>query len=187
MNWPTWHKLGPINAILLTIPTAMSVSSFNPHSIVSYLTNLLNLARFRVGQNIAIEFSTNRGTKADWTDQINGWYNEVVNVDKKYATNFPYVFLKLIIQLKDDIFCFSSSPRKDIGHYTQIVWGTTSKIGCGLISYYDNVWQGSLPYKMYYVCNYGSAGNWLNSPIYSTGSAGTRCPSGTTPVNGLCS
>ena len=39
----------------------------------------------------------------------------------------------------------------------------------------------------YYICNYGPAGNYLNSPIMLTGKACSKCPPDTTCQNGLCS
>jgi len=39
------------------------------------------------------------------------------------------------------------------GHYTQLVWGATNKIGCGMVSYYDTAYQPQWVYKILYVCN----------------------------------
>lgn len=48
------------------------------------------------------------------------------------------------------------------GHYTQIVWADTTKIGCGKIRYTDS--KGWI--ALYLVCNYGPTGNYINKPIY---------------------
>lgn len=50
----------------------------------------------------------------------------------------------------------------DIGHYTQIVWADTTKIGCGKIRYTDS--NGSI--RLYLICNYGPSGNYDGEPIY---------------------
>ena len=68
------------------------------------------------------------------------------------------------------------------GHYTQMVWAKTSKIGCGSIS-----WQEGRFIKQFLVCNYGPSGNFLRAPMYEIGQACSRCPSGTSCSNGLCS
>lgn len=52
---------------------------------------------------------------------------------------------------------------KQIGHYTQFVWGKTTKIGCGAMKYQDGRFN-----KFYLVCNYGQAGNFLGEPVYET-------------------
>ena len=68
------------------------------------------------------------------------------------------------------------------GHYTQMVWARTSKIGCGSIT-----WREGAFIKQYMVCNYGPAGNTLRRPMYQIGNACSKCPPGTSCSNGLCS
>ncbi|PRD22717.1 UNVERIFIED_CONTAM: CRISP/Allergen/PR-1 [Trichonephila clavipes] len=42
--------------------------------------------------------------------------------------------------------------KKEIGHFTQMVWAKTWKIGCGFTAYLDGD-----SYNWLYVCNYGPA------------------------------
>ncbi|KIH60838.1 SCP-like protein [Ancylostoma duodenale] len=70
------------------------------------------------------------------------------------------------------------NPKVQIGHYTQMVWGTTSKIGCG-IQHCRN------PNKTLVVCHYKEAGNvFVNGgppkQIYEVGRTCSSCPDGYT-------
>ena len=54
------------------------------------------------------------------------------------------------------------SPNRVYGHYTQMVWSTTTQIGCAL---------GSDAYQDYLVCRYSPSGNFLGQPAYPVRSA----------------
>ena len=57
------------------------------------------------------------------------------------------------------------------GHYTQMVWASTYKIGCGYAAYRKRNFV-----KKFIVCNYGDAGNLLNAPMYQVGRPCSKCP-----------
>lgn len=78
---------------------------------------------------------------------------------------------------------------KVCGHYTQLVWANTLRVGCGitqcpsiggLSSAFNN---GQLV-----VCDYNPAGNFIGQSPYIAGTTGSQCP-GNLPnvVDGLCS
>ncbi|EPB79276.1 SCP-like protein [Ancylostoma ceylanicum] len=56
-----------------------------------------------------------------------------------------------------------------IGHYTQMVWGTTEEVGCAI---------HHCPEKTLVVCNYKESGNWERQQIYKTGELCSECPEG---------
>lgn len=62
------------------------------------------------------------------------------------------------------------------GHYTQVLWANTYKLGCGYTA------AGGT------VCNYSPGGNYVNQDPFVVGTACSACP-GTHPYcnNGLCS
>lgn len=128
-----------------------------------------NVARFQVGQNLFISGSSqdNLGT-SNWNQAVTAWYNEVDNMAIEFVTSFP------------------SNPPKVIGHYTAVVWATTTHVGCGVAYYQSTAVWPTFPYNRYYVCNYGPSGNFIGMPVYSQGPAGSACPSGTVNNDGLC-
>ena len=50
----------------------------------------------------------------------------------------------------------------DIGHFTQVVWSTTTQIGCGQTTCWYEPIQSTLTW---YVCNYAPAGNYNKHPF----------------------
>ncbi|XP_059555638.1 cysteine-rich secretory protein 2-like [Myotis daubentonii] len=73
------------------------------------------------------------------------------------------------------------SPGAVVGHYTQLVWYSSYRLGCG-IAYCPN--QESLKY--FYVCHYCPAGNNVSkkSTPYQQGEPCASCPNNCN--NGLC-
>ena len=43
------------------------------------------------------------------------------------------------------------------GHYTQMVWSSVTRVGCGLITFYNTDTAPLI--ARYYVCDYGPGGN----------------------------
>ncbi len=80
-------------------------------------------------------------------------------------------------------------PGVLVGHFTQMTWAQTTKIGCGkLFSYPDR--ERSPFGQQFFICNYGLAGNLIKSEMYRVGPPCSSCPPGTTcsrDYPGLCS
>ncbi|NXT84325.1 CRIS protein, partial [Zapornia atra] len=95
-----------------------------------------------------------------WDQVVQAWYNEEKNFE--YGTG--------------------AKPKGAvIGHYTQVVWHNSDKIGCA-VSYCPNS-----VYKYFYVCQYCPAGNIIPSipTPYKKGKPCGDCPKACD--NGLCS
>ena len=60
-------------------------------------------------------------------------------------------------------YSFLRSTGAMIGHYTQLVWAESTKLGCGAIKYEEGGYN-----KLYLICNYGPAGNMLTAAVYQT-------------------
>jgi len=121
--------------------------------------------RFGVGQNLYIYKQSLRRAETDWEKAVEDWYDEVT----------------LFSSAKVEPFQFSS----DIGHYSQLVWADTDKVGCGATSYREGKWFSTL-----YTCNYGPNGNYVRGQMYKEGSSCSACPADTAGCSqaypGLC-
>jgi len=123
------------------------------------------VGRFTVGQNLYQSFTTRAEEKADWISAIESWFNEIELLPTSSISSYSF------------------SPST--GHFTQLAWASTDKIGCGVTQYPSGRFMARL-----YVCNYGPAGNLIGSPIYSAGRQCSACPNGSSCSSafpGLCS
>ena len=97
--------------------------------------------RFGVGQNLFIYKQTLKPPPNNWVSAVTDWYDEVELFNNKDVEPFQ----------------FSTAT----GHYTQVVWHNTDKVGCGATSFRDGKWFATL-----YTCNYGPNGNFIRSQMY---------------------
>ena len=103
-----------------------------------------------IGENIYWSSFYGTVNKFDVKSAINSWFNE-----HKDFTLPSLVFLQ---------------SGKSIGHFTQIAWATTKRVGCGL----KTVLKGT-NYQNYFVCDYHNGGNFLGQKIYDTGIPCSKC------------
>nr|AII97542.1 BLTX139 [Nephila pilipes] len=109
--------------------------------------------RFIVGQNIYMSMSYNYPEKSNWRQMIKAFYDEIEQFDKKFIK--PFVF-------------------GSYGHFTQVVWAKSWRVGCGRSLYKAKGW-----FTSFLVCNYGPAGNMMGDEMYKAGRTCSACPSNT--------
>jgi pathogenesis-related protein 1 len=61
-----------------------------------------------------------------------------------------------------DMACTAAMNSNGCGHYTQIVWRDTTKVGCGVAT--SNSCDGFISTADFWVCSYGPAGNLVGFP-----------------------
>ncbi|XP_028625624.1 peptidase inhibitor R3HDML [Grammomys surdaster] len=62
-------------------------------------------------------------------------------------------------------------------HYTQMVWASSSRLGCAVHTCSSiNVWGSTWQQAVYLVCNYAIKGNWIGEAPYKTGKPCSACP-----------
>ncbi|XP_010209268.1 PREDICTED: peptidase inhibitor 16 [Tinamus guttatus] len=77
------------------------------------------------------------------------------------------------------------APGQMCGHYTQVVWASTQRVGCG-VKFCAKI-DGIETEDMYLlVCNYYPPGNMKGRKPYKEGASCSQCPEGTLCVDALC-
>uniref|UniRef100_A0A3B5B846 Serotriflin-like n=1 Tax=Stegastes partitus TaxID=144197 RepID=A0A3B5B846_9TELE len=94
------------------------------------------------GENLYMSSSKNT-----WTSAIQRWYDEV----------------------KDWRYGVGSVNGGVVGHFTQIVWATSNKIGCA------RAYCPNSKYKYFYVCHYCPPGNYNFTNPYKSGTSCADC------------
>ncbi|XP_034554290.1 cysteine-rich venom protein [Notolabrus celidotus] len=94
---------------------------------------------YELGENL---FYSN--SPVSWTEVILAWHNEA------------------------PLYQYPESAKVSTGHYVQIVWNSSYKVGCGVALCPNNIY--------FYACQYNRAGNFQNWPPYKPGSPCDLCP-----------
>jgi len=121
-----------------------------------------------VGQNVHVfkadvEF---RNDKKMFKNAVKNWFNEMVKFTKD--KNQP----------------FEVNP--EYGHFTQVAWAATTKIGCGWVYYKDDDAKAH-KYVSLIVCNYYVQGNTASGKMYTVGNPCDDCRSKKCKADeGLC-
>ena len=102
-----------------------------------------------VGENLySIRSSGTPVLKVDTA--IQKWFDEYIYFDSAQIADFEN----------------NGANGQMVGHFTQVVWGSTNKLGCG-----KYVTSG----RINLVCNYGEAGNFIGEPVYTSGIPCSKC------------
>ncbi|VDO01380.1 unnamed protein product [Rodentolepis nana] len=90
--------------------------------------------------------------------------------------NFPFVISQWHKEVKDYNYNANScTSGKMCGHYTQVVWATSSNVGCA-VQRCDKYFTGRIQPTFLYVCQYKAPGNFIGQKPYTTGRSCSNCP-----------
>ena len=105
----------------------------------------------RYGENIAMRGSTRLTQPFSPEEAVDGWDAEVACWD--YGT--------ISGTERCDAQCAAGLNSNGCGHYTQLVWRNTQRVGCG----YSTCQSGQFTYEIW-VCNYDPPGNYIGQTPY---------------------
>ncbi|KAJ3593820.1 hypothetical protein NHX12_006154 [Muraenolepis orangiensis] len=113
-----------------------------------------------IGQNLAVHWGRHRSAAY----HVQAWYDEV----KDYTYPYPQ---------ECNPWCPDRCSGPMCTHYTQLVWATTTRVGCAVhtcprMDVWGEVWENSV----YLVCNYSPKGNWIGEAPYQQGRPCSQCP-----------
>jgi hypothetical protein len=136
----------------------------NPNRTAQY--GALVGANTYVGENLALYGTT--GAPPNLVDYaLDAWFEEVN--DYTYGP-------------------FSSGGASTVGHYTQLVWAGTHRVGCALAACPGSAVGWPSSFTAYYIaCDYARGGNYIGQYPYQSGPTASNCPPDYPQVEeGLC-
>ncbi|KHJ88387.1 SCP-like protein, partial [Oesophagostomum dentatum] len=107
--------------------------------------------RPNLGENLYKTTALNFDKKKAATQASQGWWSELAQYGVGPSNNLTEALW--------------NRPNTQIGHYTQMAWETSYRLGCA-VQYCSDM--------TYAVCQYGPAGNYINSLIYTIGDPALR-------------
>ncbi|XP_032898413.1 peptidase inhibitor 16-like isoform X2 [Amblyraja radiata] len=108
-----------------------------------------------------------------------------------YATNGALIPAKGVEDWYMEIYDYDYNTMvctagKMCGHYTQVVWANTEKVGCN-VNFCDKLHGLDNKNLTILVCNYSPPGNVIGAKPFKKGASCSECPSGYKCVDKLCS
>ncbi|KAF6200876.1 hypothetical protein GE061_005323 [Apolygus lucorum] len=108
-----------------------------------------------VGQNYAAQMGSNEYQEGSNKMNFDGWVGEITLIADPKAM-------------------LSRFQGGNWGHFTQVVWAKSYKLGCGSVHFVQDNWKTSVD-----ICNYAPSGNVQSLPMYEEGDPASKCPTGT--------
>ncbi|CAD5222687.1 unnamed protein product [Bursaphelenchus okinawaensis] len=83
---------------------------------------------------------------------------------------------------------YQKQPEAMVGHFTQLVWAKTARLGCG-VAHCDEILNMDTHFNHGYVvvCKYHPPGNYKRKALYKQGKPCSQCPKDSDCHKNLCS
>jgi len=151
------------------------MAEYNVHQCKENHDECRNTVDFKLaGQNLGILGKTDR-------------FADVQESIKEFTREF-YAEKNDVASMDVNVCCGeSTSPDKNIFHFTQMANDRAIKVGCAFAAYTDSTTHAPNVYKTVLgACNYAFQ-NLEGFPIYTSGDTASECTTGTNPnYQGLC-
>ncbi|PIK58478.1 Peptidase inhibitor 16 [Apostichopus japonicus] len=145
---------------------ALSASLWSEGCVFDHGKPNVDIPYQKYGQNLYIQsgVSNRKRTEPSSREITEKWYAEIS--DYTYDTN-------------------ACKPGEACGHYTQVVWAKSSRVGCGYAAC-EQVRGLSMRDTWLTTCNYYPQGNFRGRKPYKRGESCSECPDHYSCFNSLC-
>jgi uncharacterized protein YkwD len=155
-----------LQAAIITAMLGAAAAPLAPGDFAARVVATHNAERARVGTN-PLAWSNTLATDAQkWADHLaktNSFEHASQTGEGENlwsGTRDSYTFEEMVNAWVDEKFMYkagrfpdvtTTKSWQDVGHYTQLIWGNTTHVGCGIARNAE---------EDYLVCRYGPPGNW---------------------------
>ncbi|KAL3100787.1 hypothetical protein niasHT_021073 [Heterodera trifolii] len=149
-----------------------------------------NMRKFEWDENLA-KYADEWANKCTLSHSWNGWAGENLAMNGGTFSNkdgFEYACGRWWDELNRYGFnpdlIMTGENFSGIGHWTQMAWADTDRIGCAMAQNCPNT-----TWKTYVVCWYYTGGNYFGAPVYLAGEPCSKCKENDIcdKATGLCS
>ena len=128
------------------------------------------------GQNVFHYWTTADEIDREKTlvESVQSWFDEIYDLVNRtqletlWVTTKQAAIKKLTLTFPVSISSRLHSGPEQIGHFTQLIWGSSTKVGCGISTFICKAPDYTIMNCAVVVCNYKETGNYQEQPAYKS-------------------